>query len=404
MAQAGIDKIADKNDRRKYRPGWWLWLNSSPYEADGSPVLPFASHELTRAGLAWRVFLIWTVIGVLVALPNAMLEPLWVIVPAKVLEAWSWALFTPLLLYIDIYLSRKGIEGYRYILTFALLSVPICLAEVVVSGIMLYPIEAVIWNPLRDPEFTVHFFVGGWFTYCAIVGIILAVRYYRNFVTSRFELERMERRLLESHLNTLRLQLEPHFLFNALNAVSSEIGNSPVVARNMVSNLAELLRHSLAFKDSTRITLAQELALLDHYLAIQRIRFGDRIDISIDVDPDTLSAVVPCMLLQPLVENAIRHGIEKRLSGGAITITAHTTPDGIQISILDDGVGLHPGWRMEKQTGLGIRLSRERLAGFYNLPAEQMFSMSNRPDGGTIVVINIPHQEKVEDESRHVAE
>src|SRR5206468_3638425 len=129
-------------------------------------------------------------------------------------------------------------------------------------------------------------------------------------LTGQLQLERVEKSLIESRLNALRLHLEPHFLFNALNAISAELGARPELARSMIGDLGALLRRSLDCKDSAEITLGQELALLEHYLSIQRVRFGERLAIEIEVEPDLLSLMVPSMLLQPLVENAIRHGIE----------------------------------------------------------------------------------------------
>jgi LytS/YehU family sensor histidine kinase len=151
-----------------------------------------------------------------------------------------------------------------------------------------------------------------------------------------------------------------------------------------------LLRQSLDCKDRTEITLAQELSLLEHYLSIQRIRFGDRMEIGIDIEPETLSILVPSMLLQPLVENAIRHGIEGRLSGGKVMISAWRAGDQLQIRVLDDGVGLPPDWRMDASTGLGVRVARERLAALYPDLGEQGFVIRRREGGGTEVAMSLP--------------
>ncbi|MEO7691225.1 MAG: histidine kinase, partial [Sphingomonas sp.] len=209
-------------------------------------------------------------------------------------------------------------------------------------------------------------------------------------LTSRLQLERVEKSLLASRLNALRLQLEPHFLFNALNTISSEVTANPNLARDMIGDLGALLRQSLDCKDRTEITLAQELSLLEHYLSIQRIRFGDRMEIGIDIEPETLSILVPSMLLQPIVENAIRHGIEGRLSGGKVMISAWRAGDELQIRVLDDGAGLPPNWRMDASTGLGVRLARERLAALYPDLGEQGFVIRRREGGGTEVAMSVP--------------
>jgi LytS/YehU family sensor histidine kinase len=161
----------------------------------------------------------------------------------------------------------------------------------------------------------------------------------------------------------------------------------------MIEDLGALLRQSLDCQDSMEISLAQELALLDHYLAIQKLRFGKRLDVRIDVEPAILSAMVPSMLLQPLIENAIRHGIESRVSGGMIAVSAEQIGDQLQINVVDDGVGLPADWRMEACAGLGVRVTRERLDALYPGTAEHGFIVSRRESGGTEVAIRIPlHQ------------
>jgi len=158
----------------------------------------------------------------------------------------------------------------------------------------------------------------------------------------------------------------------------------------MIEDLGALLRGSIEFQSSAEITLEQELALLNHYLAIQKLRFGDRIDIRIDVDRATLSAMVPSLLLQPLVENAIRHGIEPRVLGGMIAISAYLVGDRVRIEVQDDGVGLPPDWRFETSSGLGLRVTRERLEMLYSEAGEHHFAISPRQGGGTRVAIQIP--------------
>jgi LytS/YehU family sensor histidine kinase len=158
----------------------------------------------------------------------------------------------------------------------------------------------------------------------------------------------------------------------------------------MIEDLGALLRQSLDCQDRTEITLAQELALLDHYTAIQKLRFGERIEIRIDVEPATLSALVPSMFLQPLVENAIRHGLEGRLSGGTILVSARHADGQLHIRVLDDGVGLPPRWRMETSAGLGVGVTRERLKALYAEQGGHEFTISRREGGGTEAAIRIP--------------
>jgi LytS/YehU family sensor histidine kinase len=232
--------------------------------------------------------------------------------------------------------------------------------------------------------------MGGWATFCAAIAVLQAAQYYSRFLRGELRVERLERSLLEWRLNALRLHLEPHFLFNALNAISSEVETRPRLARDMIADLGALLRRSLDSKDSLEISLTQELALLDHYLAIQKVRFGNRLDIKIDVEPEATSARVPSMLLQPLVENAIRHGIEKRRSGGQIAVTARKAGDRLQVNVVDDGAGLPGGWTLENVTGHGLRVTLERLLALYPECGGDCLTVERRGGGGTQVSVRIP--------------
>jgi LytS/YehU family sensor histidine kinase len=161
------------------------------------------------------------------------------------------------------------------------------------------------------------------------------------------------------------MQLDPHFLFNALNTISSQVERDPRLARQMIEHLGDLLRLSLENKDKQEVLLAEEMAFLDHYLAIQRIRFGDRLHFDTQIDAEVRFAIVPCLVVQPLVENAIRHGISSRASGGSVLVSARQLDDQLEIRVTDDGVGLPPGWKLEGSAGLGLSVTRERVRGLH---------------------------------------
>jgi two-component sensor histidine kinase len=333
----------------------------------------------------------WTAVGLFLGVLDLFHPTHWYAVAAKLIETWAWALLTPAILLIDRKLHSAQQNVARLYLVHVLLSLPFSLVHLYLTGLLLYPIPEVSWNPLQNKDFWVYFFSGGCFTYCAFVCALQAFKFYRRYLTSQLELERVEKRLIESRLNALRLQLEPHFLFNALNAISSEAAANPELVEEMIENLAMLLRHSMECHGSTEVTLAQELALLDHYLAIQKLRFGKRIDVRVEADPATLSIIVPSLLLQPLVENAIRHGLERRVSGGTIAISALLIDDHLRIEVVDDGVGLPANWRMENASGLGLRVTRERLEALYPTTSDR-FAICRRDSGGTEVIIHIPVQ------------
>lgn len=351
---------------------------------NGKPV-----RLVRRAAL---ILLLWTAFGAFQAVPEMLKGFQGPVLFGKLLDSWAWALITLALLSIDRKLASTEQSIAALALKFLLLSIPVSLAHIFLVGLFYYPFPQIWWNPLRDSNFAAYYFIGGWITYFAIVGILQAFRFHNRFLTGQLQLERVERSLVESRLNALRLHLEPHFLFNTLNAISSEVATNPALARNMIADLGTLLRRSLDCKDSTEITLAEELALLDHYLSIQRVRFGDRIEIQVDVEPDMLSVMVPSMLLQPLVENAIRHGIEGRMSGGKVVVAGGRAGDFLQLHVIDNGVGIPRQWQMEDSSGHGLRVTLERLKALYPGSGEECLTVWRGKGEGTEVTVRIPLQ------------
>jgi two-component system LytT family sensor kinase len=232
-------------------------------------------------------------------------------------------------------------------------------------------------------------FLWNWLIYWLILGASQAYRYYDHYIASELRLERLEKSFSEARLNALRMQLDPHFLFNALNTISSQVERDPKLARGMIEHLANLLRLSLESKDRQQVPLAEEMAFLEHYLAIQKIRFGDHLRIETQIAPEVKYASVPCLFVQPLVENAIRHGISRRASGGTVIVSAHRDGNRLDIRVLDDGVGLPTGWTLENSGGVGLSVTRQRVAGLYP-DGETCFAVNRRASGGTEVEISLP--------------
>lgn len=342
-----------------------------------------SGKRLTRLQLAALIFCAWTAVGVFLAMPDMLNGFHKYALIAKVIEAWAWSLLTPVVLLVDRKVDSKGRTIVRLTLIFLLLSIPFSLTHTFLAALLLYPIPQIDWSPLRNHQFATYYFISGWVTYCALIGMLLAFKFYNRF-------ERSQRSLLEWRLNALRLHLEPHFLFNALNAISSEVVSRPRLAQDMIADLGALLRLSLDSKDNPEISLAQELTLLDHYLSIQKIRFGKRIAIRVEVDPDTVCAAVPSMLLQPLVENAIRHGVEGRRSGATIVISAARAGNRLQLSVVDNGRGLPEGWNLQSSAGHGLRVTLERLIALYPECGGECLTIQRRGGGGTEVIVRLP--------------
>ncbi|MBB6145177.1 two-component system LytT family sensor kinase [Silvibacterium bohemicum] len=222
-----------------------------------------------------------------------------------------------------------------------------------------------------------------------VVGIPLKVW---NAIRTERSLEEQKRLLLEARLDALQRQINPHFLFNTLNSIASLVRFRPEQARELIVKLANILRALLKDHDSY-ILLRDELSFTDDYLGIEVVRFGaDKLKVVKEIDPRTLEIPVPSMLLQPLVENSIKHGLEPRIGGGTITLRSRIEGAQVIIEVEDDGVGIAPGRSHSsgvlRGTGIGMKNVRERLEVLYGQAA--LFDVTSRPGRGTKVTLAMP--------------
>ncbi|HYO13515.1 MAG TPA: histidine kinase [Thermoanaerobaculia bacterium] len=201
----------------------------------------------------------------------------------------------------------------------------------------------------------------------------------------------LEGSLARAQIRNLRLQLQPHFLFNALNTISATMYEDPAAADEMIEQLAELLRASLRTAQSDEVPLGEELALLDRYLALMRARFGERLEVALELDPEAASALVPSLLLQPLVENAIRHGNAERVGRGAIAVRARREDGRLVLEVEDDGPGEADTAPDRPAPGIGLAATAERLRLLYG--DGQSFSAGNGPGGGFLVRASLPFRQ-----------
>jgi two-component sensor histidine kinase len=204
------------------------------------------------------------------------------------------------------------------------------------------------------------------------------------------ERQRVATRLVQAELDTLKLQLSPHFLFNALNSAIALIGTDSRAAERMVTAISDFLRLVLNSSNEQEVTLERELSLLHHYLDIQRVRFGDKLKVNFHVDDSAGRALVPSLILQPLVENAIRHGIGPRISGGSIDVTIANRDGTLAIDVVDDGLGIAARRSRERSrgTGLGLANTATRLNHLYG--SAHTFETGPAADGGFAVHLTIP--------------
>jgi two-component system LytT family sensor kinase len=225
--------------------------------------------------------------------------------------------------------------------------------------------------------------------YASIVGVQHATVFQQVLQLRTVQAARLESRLAHAQLDVLRNQLQPHFLFNTLNTVVALIRTDVRAAEDTVRHLSELLRLSLRNSSTHEVPLREELDFLDEYVAIQRARFADRLRVSVQAPPETLEVFVPRLALQPLVENAIRHGIQRREGPGSIEVRAGLDGGRLTLEVLDDGVGLTGDPFAERDDGgIGVRNTRARLEQLYG--TEHEFAIEPRHPAGVRVRLTIP--------------
>lgn len=255
-----------------------------------------------------------------------------------------------------------------------------------------------VWLQINDKVWNVTFsgfqrlFVSEFHTclliYLIIVGLTHAYEYYGRYRERELAASQLQTKLAQAELDILKMQLHPHFLFNTLNTISVLMNKDVKAANRMLGNLSDLLRAALKNAHTHEVSLRQELEFLNSYLEIEQTRFSDRLEISMRIDPTTLDACVPCLILQPLVENAIRYGIAPRANTGHVEIVADRMNDTVELKIRDDGPGLSGAIHVDSAVHVGLSNTRARLTQLYG--SNHRFELNNSPDGGAVATISIP--------------
>lgn len=240
-----------------------------------------------------------------------------------------------------------------------------------------------------------HFFffinthVFGIVIYWVILTIILTLNYYGQYQEEMLRASQLKAQLAQAELQTLKMQLQPHFLFNALHSVTALVlKNDNREAVRMINRLGELLRLAIRDTNTQLVALGQELEFTELYLEIEQIRFRDRLTVEIDIEPGTLDAEVPNLILQPLVENAVRHAIAPHSSAGRIEIVARRRDGKLFLEVSDDGPGLPVDWRDSQREGVGLKNARARLTQLYGDKYD--FDLRNGKEKGAVVTLLIP--------------
>jgi two-component system, LytTR family, sensor kinase len=343
---------------------------------------------------------IWVGLGLFNALQTVFvmrserMHHAWLILFATVMFSWlPWALATPLILR----LARKFPPAKPIRILTWLVHLSSCTAMGLIFSAWTSWLDF-LFNPYLDPapspfmELWFDKFFNGWFSYVILYAAILTLNYVldsqKRLALQQTETARLNEQLMKAQLHALRQQIEPHFLFNTLNAVAGlvrEGRNDSAVS--MIAGLSDLLRRMLDDSARQQVPLREEMEFAQKYLNIQKVRFADRLQIDLDVPGELYSAQVPSLILQPMVENAIKHGIAKRAQGGTVRIAASHRDGILTLSVCNDGPTMPLEWETTR-TGIGISNVRTRLKTLYGEAFE--LSMRNQNSGGVEVTVSLP--------------
>jgi signal transduction histidine kinase len=349
----------------------------------------------------------WAFIAVLAAVNGLIdprgrgLQPVWPSAPIALafIESALWAAITPFVFWL---VSRYGIERTNRVARIGLfLGVGLVLAIVVDQIVGFFRFE-VLFIPRRPPPLDVTpflrvrrlWFVNEYIVYVAVLAAAFARDYFLRYRARREEAARLQAdtahlqaQLADARLAALRAQVNPHFLFNTLHAISALVERDPKGVRRMIARLSELLRTTLEGADEAEVTLAQEIVFLRRYLEIMQIRFQGRLEVEIRVPQDIENALVPNLILQPLVENAFKHGIGNLEGAGYIAIEARREDERLLLSVRDNGPGIDGVGSATE--GVGLRNTRARLEQLYG--SDQSLLLRSPEEGGLIVEISLPY-------------
>ncbi len=316
-----------------------------------------------------------------------------------VLEIGVWALITPFIFWVTPHLLPDRVGWFRTVTVSILLGV--------VVAVVVDLIDHLLWNTLvpdggyRPVSVQVvlsnFHFLNEFFVYIALLvagfGRAYFLRYqehHREAMQLRMDAARLQTHLAEARLRALRMQINPHFLFNTLHIISDHFEEDPRTARRMIARLSDILRYTFEGTETREVPLREELQFLDGYLDIQRFRFEDRLDVKIDVSDEALEALVPTLILQPLVENAIKHGVNQIEAQGIIAIRAWRDGENLHIRVADNGPGQpQMNGQVFNTKGIGLRNTRERLETLYG--PGQRFSAESPPVGGFVAYMVLPY-------------
>jgi two-component system, LytTR family, sensor kinase len=307
---------------------------------------------------------------------------------------YYWALATPFVLMVA---RRYPLESLRTIKGF-FVHLGAALATGGLYGLV-YAVHSIALDTVPPTVTSLQHFVvmsvifcmifGGVF-YTTIVSIGFALEYQERLRQREVAASQMEARLVEAQLNTLRMQIQPHFLFNTLNTIAMYVRDGDrATSVRLLTRLSELLRHLLDAGHAQEVPLQVELEQLRRYLEIEGSRFSDRLRVTVDVPTELQDAFVPNLVLQPLIENAIRHGVAAHAAAGAVQLTARRENGRLSLTLRNEGPPLPSGWSVSQASGIGLRNTVLRLQHLYGAQAELKI---DNCDGGVCVEVQLPYR------------
>ena len=369
-----------------------------------------AAPETTKWFIPLRVFAVATVVSLLVAgqqwvasrIQGQSFEMPFVIVIT--FPFWYlWALLAPVVAAFARFVPIKRQKLALRVASHAAMALVLSLVHSVLHVGVTLALAPFLDLPIPEGENVALMVSLNWvqlsmnlLAYGGILGVTHAASFYRQFQEREFVAIQLGEQLAKAQLHALRMQLNPHFLFNAMNTISMLVRtreNSEAV--KTIAGLSDLLRYVLDDTRAQEVTLREELGFVERYLAIEQVRFHDRLSVHVEPDAEVLEARVPSLVLQPLVENALHHGISKRVEAGEIRITARRENDVLVLCVEDDGPGLLSG--APDTDGLGVRNTRARLAQLYG--PHHTVTLTNRETGGLSATVTVPFRLAPEDES-----
>jgi signal transduction histidine kinase len=358
-------------------------------------------HAPPRRWWVWPavVFVVCTLLGLINAGQSSLHALLagrpvswWRVAALGLFDWYVWAALTPLVLWLARRCPLRASRWVGPLLMHAVVSVALALLVITLDVPVVIALRQVPATEALNPSdvwhryfyLAFHLYV---LLYWALVGVGHALAYSRDARERRLEAARLEGRLARAELDALKMQLDPHFLFNTLNAISALMHRDVELADRMVARLGDLLRLTLGAGGAQEVPLEQELDFVGRYLEIQKARFGGRLAVELDIEPDTLAAMVPALVLQPLVENAIRHGVAPRPDGGRVEVRARRREGALYLEVRNDGPGLPTDGAGGQREGVGLANTRARLRHLYG--PDHRLELSNGGEG-VVVTLAIP--------------